>query len=78
MVYVSVLVAVQLLNPRPHLVKVTRGSVFAQINCVEYFECPVIGMTQLFTSVLDLVIIKVQVIDDIINQLGSHLSSVQQ
>lgn len=71
-------VPLQLLNPRPELVKVTRGSVVALIESVESLECSVIGMTQLSSPVSEVPKVSTQAIDSIVNQLGSHVSSKQQ
>ena len=70
-------VPLRLLNPRSELVKVTRGSVVAQMESVESFECSVIGMTQLSSPVSEVPKVNTQAIDGILNQLGSHVSSVQ-
>ena len=71
-------VPVRLLNPRPELVKVTSGTVVAQMESVKPIEVPVVGMTQLSDSISEVSEVKTQLIESMVNQLGSHVSNVQQ
>ena len=71
-------VPVRLLNPRPELVKVTSGTVVARMESVKPIEVPVVGMTQLSDSISEVSEVKTQLIESMVNQLGSHVSNVQQ
>ena len=45
---------------------------------VKPIEIPVIGMTQLSDSISEVSEVKIQLIESMVNQLGSHVSNVQQ
>ena len=71
-------VPVRLLDPRPELVKVTSGTVVARMESVKPIEVPVVGMTQLSDNISEVSEVKTQLIESMVNQLGSHVSNVQQ
>ena len=56
----------------------TSGTVVARMESVKPIEVPVVGMTQLSDSISEVSEVKTQLIESMVNQLGSHVSNVQQ
>ena len=56
----------------------TSGTVVAWMESVKPIEVPVVGMTQLSDSISEVSEVKTQLIESMVNQLGSYVSNVQQ